>query len=143
MEPKVAVVLAADLPADALPGDVARAVTGLFLAVDILDATTEGPESSLIGGSGVVLLGDQLLPLELLGELCLYLDGELVAAESAAELGDPVTRVAWLSSEVEGLQAGDAVLLGSPADSVPATPGTLLLEGPLGSMLSANLRCAA
>ncbi|GGJ67200.1 hypothetical protein [Streptomyces brasiliensis] len=140
LEPKLAVVLADDVPAGALPGDVARAVTGVFLTVDILDTTAESSECVAGGG---FLLGEQLLPLELMGELRLQLDGELVAAGSVARLGDPVTRIAWLASEVDGLHAGDTVLLGFPVASVPAPSGTLLLEGPLGAMLSADLRGAA
>ncbi|MET7998938.1 fumarylacetoacetate hydrolase family protein [Amycolatopsis sp. NPDC005232] len=140
LEPKLAVVLAADVPAGASPGDAARAVTGVFLTVDILDATADGFESAAGGG---FLLGEQLLPLELAGELRLRLDGELVAAEPVARLGDPVTRIAWWASEVGGLHAGDAVLLGFPAAGVRATRGTLLLEGPLGATLSADLRDAA
>lgn len=143
VEPKLAVVLAADVPPGALPGDVARAVTGVFLALDIVDTTTEGSGPSLADAGGGFLLGEQILPLESLGEVRLHLGGEPVAAGSAAGLGDPVTRVASLASEAGGLQAGDVVLLGSRSARVPASPGTLLLEGPLGAMLPADLRGAA
>lgn len=140
LEPKVAVVLAADVPAGALPGAVARAVTGVFLAVDILDATAEGSE--FVAGGGF-LLGEQLLPLEFMGELRLRLDGVQVAAGAVAGLGDPVARIEWLAAEVDGLHAGDVVLLSFPTAGVPAASGTLLLEGPRGATLSADLRGAA
>lgn len=137
LEPKLAVVLAADVPAGALPGAAARAITGVFLAVDILDPTADGVDGAAGGG---FLLGEQVLAPECAGELRLWLGGELVAAEAVARLGDPVTRIAWSASQVGRLHAGDAVLLGFPAAGVPAAQGTLLLEGPLGATLPADLR---
>lgn len=143
LEPKLAVVLATDVPAGALPGTAARAMNGVFLSVDILDTTAGGPEPSLAATGGGFVLGEQLLPMELAGELRLHLDGALAVTASLAELGDPVTRVAWLASQVGGLHAGDVILLGFAGPGVPAASGTLLLEGPLGATLSAGLRVAA
>ena len=47
------------------------------------DTTAERSESPL-GGRSSFLLGEQLLPLEIVGELRLHLDGELVATGSVA-----------------------------------------------------------
>lgn len=136
LRPVLAVVLAGDVAPGALPGAVARAVTGVFLAVNIVDAVREDD-------GGGFLLGEQLLPLDLAGELRLHLGGEPVAVGSVAELGDPVDRITWLAAKVNGLRAGDTVCVGSPAADVPAESGTLLLEGPLGSILTVKLRGAA
>ncbi|WP_051793101.1 hypothetical protein [Amycolatopsis jejuensis] len=128
LDPKLAVVLAADVPPDAPPGLVARAVGGVFLALDLADA-----------GEGSFLLGEQLLPPESAGELRMHVGGRLVATKSIAALGDPVSLI---GSRKGSLHAGDTVLLGS-GPGVPAAPGTLLIEGPLGAVLSADLRGAA
>lgn len=146
LEPELAAVLSADISSDSPPGDVARALTGLFLAVDIVDTVWEAydfepPESVADGvNGGAFLLGEQLLPPDVSGELRLCVNGDIVGAGSVADLGDPVTRISWLAAELNGLRSGDVVFLGSPAANVSATPGTLLLEGPHGATLSADLR---
>jgi len=146
---ELATVLRADVAPDAQPGDVARAVPGVFLAVDVVDTVwidydSEVAEAVADGlGTGAFLLGEQLLGLEASGELRLRVDGAVVASGSVADVGDPVTRVAWLAGAVGGLGAGEVVFLGLPPAHVPATPGTLLLEGPCGATLSAQLRGAA
>lgn len=136
LRPGLAVVLGADVPPGALPGAVARAVTGVFLAVRIGYAARED------GGAGF-LLGEHLLPLNLAGELRLHLSGEPVAVGCVTELGDPVDQITRLATRVNGLRAGDTVCFSSRAADAPAAPGTLLLEGPLGSLLTAELRGAA
>jgi 2-keto-4-pentenoate hydratase len=146
---ELATVLRADVAADAAPGDVARAVPGVFLAVDVVDTVwidydSEVAEAVADGvGTGAFLLGEQLLALEVSGELRLRVGGAVVASTSLADAGDPVTRVGLLAGAVGGLRAGDVVFLGLPATHVPATPGTLLLEGPRGATLSAELRGGA
>jgi 2-keto-4-pentenoate hydratase len=146
LEPELAAVLRADIPSGLPPGDIARAVPGLFLAVDILDTVWEAYESEpsevVADGvnSGAFLLGEQMLPLNVSGELRLRVNGDIVSAGSVADMGDPVTRIGWLAAEVNGLRSGDVVFLGSPGVNVSATAGTLLLEGPDGSTLFAGLR---
>jgi 2-keto-4-pentenoate hydratase len=143
---ELATVLSADVPSAASPGDAARALPGLFLSVDILDTVWEGyefdPAEAVADGvaGGAFLLGEQLLPVDVAGELRLRVNGETVSAGSVADLGDPVTRIGWLAAELGGLCSGDLVFLGSPAPHVSAAPGTVLLEGPQGAILSAELR---
>lgn len=146
---ELATVLRADVGADAEPGEVARAVPGVFLAVDVVDTVwidydSEVAEAVADGlGTGVFLLGEHLLGLDVSGELRLRVDGAIVATASFADAGDPVTRVGWLAGAVGGLSAGDVVFLGLPPTHVPAAPGTLLLQGPRGATLSAELRGVA
>lgn len=140
LTPKLAVVLAGDVWSAALPGDVARAVTGVFLAVDIVDPMMPDPEN--LSGRGGFLLGEHLLPLEARGGLRLRLAGALCATEDVADFGDPIDQISSLASQLNGLHAGDTVILTSGAAPVPARAGTLLLEGPGDSMLIADLRAA-
>ncbi len=131
LEPELAVVLRHPLPAGASLGQAAQAVGGFFLAVDVLDSIWadyrfSAPEVVADNTSGGgFLLG--LTPLEGLpaGELCLYLNGELLTQGPTEALGDPYARLAWLAGEVGGLKAGQVVFLGSPAPAQPARPGVL------------------
>jgi 2-keto-4-pentenoate hydratase len=149
LEPELAVVLAEDVPADAAPGDVARAIEGTFLAVDILDTVwadyrvTPGHGAADGVNCGAFLLGDRLLPLEAGGALELMVDGDPLASGPVSALGDPIARCGWLSRSVGGLRAGEVVFLGSPAANVAARPGLLEVIGPDGAYLTAQLVGAA
>lgn len=146
LEPELVIVTNIDLEAGATPGQVAHAVSGFFLGVDILDTVWTDyrcrPAHAVADGlnGGAFLVGDQLLPLDIEGQLSLRLNGELIADGALADLGEVTARIAWLTSEVGGLRAGSLVFLGSPVANVTATSGLLELHGPLGSMLFATLR---
>lgn len=148
LEPELAVVLSADVPVSAPPGEAALAIDGAFLAVDILDTVWSGyrlePTDAVADGvnGGAFLLGDQLLPLGPDGELALHVDGERLTGRPVTTLGDPVLRCGWLADSVGGLQAGEIVFLGSPAASVAARPGVLEVHGPRGAYLAATLQAA-
>jgi 2-keto-4-pentenoate hydratase len=145
LEPELAILLSADVGPAADPGEVAAAIPGLFLAVDVLDTIWEQykcrpPEAvadNLNGGG--FLTDDRLLPLTADGQLSLSIDGEELTAGPVVDLGDPIARVAWLAGLTGGLAAGQFVFLGSPSANVPARPGTLEIRGPEGSMLVARL----
>jgi 2-oxo-3-hexenedioate decarboxylase len=149
VRPELATVLSADVAAQAEPGDIACALPGVFLAVDVVDTIWADYEAEVAEavadgvGGGAFLLGEQLLPLHVTGEVRLRVNGDVVGAASLSSLGDPVTRVGWLATEVGGLRAGAVVFLGSLAAHVATAPGTLLLEGPRGATLSAVLRSGA
>ena len=132
----LAVVLGGDVPADAAPGEVARAVPGQFLALVAFEA-----HESVTGPDARVLLGEQLIPVDLPGELRLCLGGDFVSY-SPASRGDAVSEVGAAAARAGGLRAGDTILLDTCGPSVVATPGTAVLEGPGLSSLSAGLRTA-
>lgn len=145
IEPELAVVLREDLPPEATPGAARLAVGAAFLAIDILDSVWQGYRFSLAGvvadnaSGGGFLLGERALPLQLEGELRLYLDGELLAEGPLGSLGNPEERLCWLARATGGLRAGQVVFLGAPAAAVPARPGVLEVHGPEGSVLLARL----
>lgn len=145
IEPELAVVLREDLPPEATPGAARLAVDAAFLAIDILDSVWQGYRFSLAGvvadnaSGGGFLLGERALPLQLEGELRLYLDGELLAEGPLGSLGNPEERLCWLARATGGLRSGQVVFLGAPAAAVPARPGVLEVHGPEGSVLLARL----
>ena len=145
LEPELAVVLGADIAAGATPGEMALAIVGTFLAVDILDTVWADyklqPAHAVADGvnGGAFLIGDQLLPLGADGELALYVDGERLTGGPVGAIGDPVLRCGRLADAVGGLRAGEVVFLGSPAANVGARPGLLEAHGPGGTYLAANL----
>ena len=145
IEPELAVVLREDLPTNATPGSAWLAVGAAFLAVDILESVWQGYRFSIAGvvadnaSGGGFLLGERALPLQLEGELRLYLNGELLAKGPLGSLGNPEGRLCWLARATGGLRAGQVVFLGAPAAAVPARPGVLEVHGPEGSVLLARL----
>ncbi len=144
LEPEVAAVLGDAIRPGARPGEVARAVAGFVLAVDILDSVWADyrftlPEVVADNSSGGgFLLGSRLLPTPPPGELELWLDGERLARGPVSALGDPWRHLAWLAGETGGLEPGQVVFLGAPAAARPARPGTLVLISTAG-VLSARL----
>ena len=139
VEPEVAALLARPIPPGAAPAAAWRAIAGFVLCADVLDSVWRGYRFTAAevvadnASGGAVLLGERLLPPERVGgTLRLYLDGELACEGPVAALGEPAERLAWLASQVGGLEAGQVVALGSPAPSVPLRPG--LLEVALGDV---------
>lgn len=143
IEPELAVVLRADLPAQASPEDARLAVGGTVLGVDFLDSIWEGYRFSIAevvadnASGGGFLLGKQPLSWPMSGQLSLYLNGELLTEGPVEALGDIGERLSWLSEQVGGLKAGYVIFLGSPAAALPARPGRLELRGPQESALVA------
>lgn len=145
MEPEVAVVLHDRLAPGCAPTAVASAVGAAFLGIDFLDSVWDGyrfsPAQVVADNSsgGGFLLGERALPYPFSGGLRMLLDGEPVAEGPLGAIGDVPGHLAWLASEVGGLDAGTVVFLGSPAAAVPARPGLLELHGPSHSRLVARL----
>jgi 2-oxo-3-hexenedioate decarboxylase len=146
MEPELAVVLGADMPAHVSPERARQGVDGIFLGVDFLDSIWEGYRFSIADvvadntSGGAFLLNEQRLHAPVTGQLRLSLNGELLTEGSVESLGDMGERLSWLSGEVGGLRAGDVIFLGSPAVAVPARPGALELHGPQESVLSTLIK---
>ncbi len=135
VEPEVAVVLRHGLEASALPGEIASAIGGYMLGVDVLDSVWEGYRFSIEevvadnASGGGFLLGQRLWPSFPEVTLRLYLDGELLGEGSTRVLGNPVERLGWLLKQVGRLSGGSVVFLGSVTAARPARAGTLRLEG--------------
>lgn len=145
VEPELAVVLAAAVPAGAPPDAARGAVGGIFLGVDVLDSVWAGYKFSAAevvadnSSGGAFLLGGRLLEAVPAGELRLFLNGQLLGAGPIDALGDLGERLSWLAAQVGGLIAGQTIFLGSPAAAQPAAPGLLELAGPGGLLLTARL----
>jgi hypothetical protein len=92
-----------------------------------------------VSGGGF-LLGERLLNEPLEGNLRLYHNGRLLTEGPVGDVGDIEGRLLWLSELVGGLEAGQTIFLGSPAAAQEATPGTVELHGPRGSVLVADLQ---
>jgi 2-keto-4-pentenoate hydratase len=146
VEPEVALVLGADVPAGADAATAQAAVRHAVLALDVLDSVWDGYRFSaaevLADGlsAGGEVLGAEPLPWPVEGELELVLDGEVVSSGPVADLGDLPARVAWLAGAVGGLRAGQFVLMGSPGAAFTARPGALEVRGPAGRTLAVTLR---
>ncbi|MBO9391347.1 fumarylacetoacetate hydrolase family protein, partial [Caldilinea sp.] len=131
LEPEIAVVLRKALPAEAEPGMAAHAIGGYFLGVEVLDSVWTDYHFSAVeviadnASAGAFLLGNCLLEAMPSGSLHLYLNGVLRSEGSVDALGNIEERLCWLARTVGGLQAGQIVLLGSPAQAVPAEAGVL------------------
>lgn len=145
LEPEVAVILREPVPAGLGPVAAWRAVSGVFLAVDILDSVWAGyrfTAQEVVADNtsgGAFLLAPRIRSDHLTGTLRLYLNGELRGEGPVEDLGDPGDRLAWLASQVDGLEPGQVVFLGSPAASVPAELGVLEVVGQGGDRLLARL----
>lgn len=145
LEPELVAVLGENLSPDASPGAAHSAIGGLFLAVDFLSSIFEDYEFGAAdviadnASGGGFLLGERLLLEPLEGNLRLYLNGKLLTEGPVGDMGNVGERLAWLSKAVGGLGSGQTIFLGSPAAAVEATPGTLELHGPNGSVLVAEL----
>ncbi len=146
LEPELAVVLGKDLPPGASPGAAHQAIGGIFLAVDFLSSMWENYDFTAAdvvadnASGGRFLLGDRLLTEPLEGNLRLYHNGRLFTEGPVGDTGNVGERLAWLSKAVGGLKAGETIFVGSPAVASEATPGTIELHGPRGSVLVADLQ---
>ncbi len=142
LEPELAVVLRADVAAGTLPGRVWTAFAGFFLALDVLDSVWRDYRFHVAevvadnASGGAFALGSRLLSGDdLPAHLQLFVNGSLRSEGPTAALGDLGDRVAWLADRAGGLQAGQVVLLGSPASAVPAEAGTVEVRGGAGALL--------
>ena len=145
-EPELAVVLGEDLPPGISPGAAHAAIGGIYLAIDFLSNVWEGGApvvadvvANNVAGGGF-LLGERLLSEPLEGNLRLYHSGQLLTEGPVGNIGNIGERLVWLSQTVGGLEAGQVIFLGTPGAAQEATPGTIELHGPRGSVLVANLQ---
>lgn len=142
VEPELAVVLRADVPAGTVPSRARAAFGGFFLALDVLDSVWQdyrftAPEVVADNASGgAFALGPVLVPeTDVPAQLRLFLNGALRSEGPTEALGDLGARVAWLADRVGGLRSGQVVFLGSPAPAVPAEPGTVEVWSGAGVLL--------
>jgi 2-keto-4-pentenoate hydratase len=146
LEPELAVVLGEDLTSGVSPGAVHSAIGGIFLAIDFLSSIWEDYEFGAAdvvadnASDGGFLLGERLLSEPLEGNLRLYHNGRLLTEGPVGDTGNVGERLGWLLEAVGGLEAGQIIFLGSPAVASEATPGTVELHGPHGSVLVADLQ---
>ncbi len=146
-EPELAVVLGENLPpGTSPPGAAHAAIGGIYLAIDFLSnvwgdgtLTVADVIANNVAGGGF-LLGERLLSEPLEGNLRLYHDGHLLTEGPVGGLGNVGERLVWLSETVGGLEAGQAIFLGTPAAAQEAVAGTIELHGPNGSVLVADLQ---
>jgi 2-keto-4-pentenoate hydratase len=136
MEPELALVLARDLPPDSETDLARQAIGGFCLGLEVLDSVWQGYRFTLAevvadNASAGALVADRALVGEegLPEQLSLYHDGTLLCSGPIAALGDPAARLCWLAQRVGGLQAGQIVFLGAPAEAVPAQAGTVEVRG--------------
>lgn len=146
LEPELAVVLGEDLPPEASPGAAHQAIGGIFLTIDFLSSVWDDYEFGAAdvvadnASGGGFLLGERLLIEPLEGNLRLYHNGRLLTEGPVGDTGNIGERLTWLSKAVGGLEAGQTIFVGSPAVASEATPGTIELHGPRGSVLVADLQ---
>ncbi len=145
-EPELAVVLGEDLPPGTSPGAAHAAIGGIYLAIDFLSNVWEGGTPTVADvvannvAGGAFLLGERLLSEPLEGSLRLYHNGRLLTEGPVGGIGNIGERLVWLSEAVSGLEAGQAIFLGTPAVPQEAVAGTIELHGPRGSVLVADLQ---
>jgi 2-keto-4-pentenoate hydratase len=146
LEPELVVVLGESLPPGVSPGAAHTAIGGTYLGVDFLSNVWEDGSpvvadvvANNVAGGGF-LLGERLLAEPLEGNLRLYHNGQLLTEGPIGDIGNVGERLAWLSKTVGGLEAGQAIFLGTPAAPQEAKPGTIELHGPHGSVLVVNLQ---
>jgi 2-keto-4-pentenoate hydratase len=146
LEPELVVVLGEGLPPGVSPGVAHAAIGGTYLGVDFLSNVWEDGSpvvadvvANNVAGGGF-LLGERLLNEPLEGHLRLYHNGRLLTEGPIGDMGNVGERLAWLSETTGGLEAGQAIFLGTPAAPQEAKPGTIELYGPHGSVLVASLQ---
>ena len=145
VEPEIALVLIADIAPDSSSENIAQAIGGYFVGVDVLDSVWRdykftAPEvvADNTSGGGFLLAGRMSDHIDS-GILRMYLNGELQTEGNTDALGDPVERLLWLAQCVGKLSAGMIIFLGSPAAAVPARSGTLEVLSPNGHVLVAKI----
>ncbi|GAA2594887.1 fumarylacetoacetate hydrolase family protein [Dactylosporangium fulvum] len=137
IEAEIALVLGADLPADATAADVLAATAQVFPSIEIIDSRVANWKLSLVdtvadnASSGAYVLGpaSPLTGLDLAAvEVTVTVNGEVVdRGLGAAALGHPADAAAWLARRLAGfgqtLTAGSVVMTGSLHASLPVTRG--------------------
>jgi hypothetical protein len=132
VRPGIAVVLGRPVGPDATPAAAYLAVAAAFLCIRL----------TADGGDGALLLGEGLLPDPSEGALRLDLDGDRLVDVPVELPGVLPGRLAALAAAGPELIAGQLVAVLSVV-SGPARPGALLLTGPGGRSLLAQLVDAA
>jgi 2-keto-4-pentenoate hydratase len=139
VEAEIALVLGADLAGpDCCALDVARAVSGVTAAIEIVDSRIAGWRIKLadtiadLASSGAVVLGSAVVPVDgidlRLAGMVFSRDGEVIATGAgAAALGSPLHATAWLVRTLAGLgdrlRAGQFVMTGALHAAVDIAPG--------------------
>lgn len=139
VEPEVALVLGADLPAGAGLSEVAAAVGQARGALEVVDSvwrdyrfriednTADGSSAAGAVLGPVLPAGTDLAALPVVLER----DGEPVGAGRGADaMGHPLSALRWLADELgrhgQRLRAGDVVLTGGLTAAVPLPPGAVV-----------------
>lgn len=137
LEPEIAIVLGADVGADASPAEVADAIAAIAPAIELADVDTPLSElTPLVGGNifhRAVILGsaDSGRSGGLVDDLRVTVQrGSAVAAQSddvTATTGSPPDLVAhvaaWLAAAGRRLEAGQVIIGGSVVPIIPVEPG--------------------
>jgi 2-keto-4-pentenoate hydratase len=138
-------VLVEDLSPDATPGTAYSSVRGVFLAVEFLDSVWRGDVgvSHLVADNasgGGFLIGERPLDdVAFQEKLRLSLDGRVRTEASIHALENLSAMLQWLAAAVRGLQLGQIVFLGALTAALVPRRGTLVVEGPKGSALIAQM----
>ncbi|MBN6038817.1 hypothetical protein [Amycolatopsis sp. 195334CR] len=121
LRPVFAFVLGDELPPDAAPGAVERAVGAVFPAVEFA-----GPDGSRY------VLGERAVELPPSGPVALWQEGSEVDAHLPEDFGDLTGGLVELAGRSHGLRPGEVAVIGSrrPGPGPVAKPGTVHLQGP-------------
>lgn len=138
VEPEIALVFAADVPADATRDTVLAAVADARACLEVVDSVwtdyrfrLEDNTADGSSASGAVL-GPRLDAADLAAvEVVLQRNGEEAGrATGAAAAGHPAEGVAWLAGELarrgDAVRAGDVVITGGLCRAVPLEPGDVI-----------------
>jgi len=145
-EAEIAFVLGADLDGDLTLDAIRDAVSGAFVALEIVDSRIAGWDITYVdtvadnASSGLFALGDELVGFEPRDvEMSMTLNGQVVSTgNGAACLGDPLEALLWLAQTAQEfgdpLRAGQVILSGALGPMAAVTAGdrveaTLTVEG--------------
>lgn len=140
VEAEFAFRIGADLPASPSPDEVLAAVDGVAVALEIIDSRVVDWRIDLVdtvadnASSARIVCGPMRDAtrdlLDGLPDVVVALDRDgtqIGAGPGSAVLGDPMSAVHWLASAIgafgRSFRAGDVVLAGAVAASVPLEPG--------------------
>ena len=141
LEAEFAFVIGEDVPTDPTDERLRQAVTGIAVAIEVIDSRVADWEIALVdtvadnASCARIVVGPtrpatpERLRAIVDTTLVLSADGaELSSGPGSAVLGDPLRALGWLAAAIgrydQSFRAGDVVLAGAVAAAVPLTPGT-------------------
>lgn len=142
VEAEFAFLIGHDLPASPTLDELAAAIAGVAVALEIIDSritdwriglvdtiADNASSARIVHGEFIPAFGTQLAELPET-EITLWKDGEAVAIGlGSAILGDPLVSLHWLATAIgaygDHFAAGEIVLAGAVAAAVPLTPGSV------------------